>query len=157
YKKIKPAPYDEAISLIWFLENVFYAACGKIVTSLQEHFYDALRKNNPLIEMGFWPGGDRDGNPEVNTETTLRVAAALRGSIIKCYHLDIRKIRRRLTFEGLETILALLEKELYDNIFIPGKRTHLTKEHIISELEKIREILIYQHNGLFLPLVENLL
>src|SRR5690606_33105031 len=35
--------------------------------------------------------------------------------------------------------------------------THLTKEHIISELEKIREILIYQHNGLFLPLVENLL
>lgn len=157
FKKIKPTPYDEAISLIWFLENVFYAACGKIVTSLQDHFYDALRKNNPLIEMGFWPGGDRDGNPEVNTETTLKVAAALRGSIIKCYYLDIRKIRRRLTFEGLETILSQLEKELYDNIFIPGQRTDLTKEHIISELEKVKEIIIYQHNGLFLPMVENLL
>ncbi len=157
FKKIKPTPYDEAISLIWFLENVFYAACGKIVTSLQDHFYDALRKNNPLIEMGFWPGGDRDGNPEVNTETTLKVAAALRGSIIKCYYLDIRKIRRRLTFEGLETILSQLEKELYDNIFIPGQRTDLSKEHIISELEKVKEIIIYQHNGLFLPLVENLL
>ncbi len=157
FKKIKPTPYDEAISLIWFLENVFYAACGKIVTSLQDHFYDALRKNNPLIEMGFWPGGDRDGNPEVNTETTLKVAAALRGSIIKCYYLDIRKIRRRLTFEGLETILSQLEKELYDNIFIPGQRTDLSKEHIIRELEKVKEIIIYQHNGLFLPLVENLL
>lgn len=157
FKKIKPTPYDEAISLIWFLENVFYSACGKIVTSLQDHFYDALRKNNPLIEMGFWPGGDRDGNPEVNTETTLKVATALRGSIIKCYYLDIRKIRRRLTFEGLETILSQLEKELYDNIFIPGQRTALTKEHIIGELEKVKEILIYQHNGLFLSLVENLL
>ena len=157
FKKIKPTPYDEAISLIWFLENVFYAACGKIVTSLQDHFYDALRKNNPLIEMGFWPGGDRDGNPEVNTEITMKVAAALRGSIIKCYYLDIRKIRRRLTFEGLETILSQLEKELYDNIFIPGKRTDLSKEHIIRELEKVKEIIIYHHNGLFLPLIENLL
>ena len=157
FKKIKPTPYDEAISLIWFLENVFYAACGKIVTSLQDHFYDALRKNNPLIEMGFWPGGDRDGNPEVNTEITLKVAAALRGSIIKCYYLDIRKIRRRLTFEGLETILSQLEKELYDNIFIPGQRTDLSKEHIIRELEKVKEIIVYQHNGLFLSMVENLL
>ena len=24
YKKEKPTPYDEAVSLIWFLENVFY-------------------------------------------------------------------------------------------------------------------------------------
>ena len=26
----KPTPYDEAISLIWFLENVFYQAAGRI-------------------------------------------------------------------------------------------------------------------------------
>jgi phosphoenolpyruvate carboxylase len=26
FKKQKPTPYDEAISLVWYLENVFYAA-----------------------------------------------------------------------------------------------------------------------------------
>ena len=26
----KPTPYDEAISLVWYLENVFYAASGRI-------------------------------------------------------------------------------------------------------------------------------
>src|SRR6185436_18237056 len=33
-KKQKPTPYDEAISLLWFLENVFYPASGRILTNL---------------------------------------------------------------------------------------------------------------------------
>ena len=28
YKKEKPTPFDEAVSLIWFLENVFYIKIG---------------------------------------------------------------------------------------------------------------------------------
>ena len=31
FKKQKPTPYDEAISLIWYLENVFYPAAGRIL------------------------------------------------------------------------------------------------------------------------------
>jgi len=31
-KKQKPTPYDEAISLIWYLENIFYHAAGRILT-----------------------------------------------------------------------------------------------------------------------------
>jgi phosphoenolpyruvate carboxylase len=34
-KKQKPTPYDEAISLIWFLENVFYPAAGIILSTLK--------------------------------------------------------------------------------------------------------------------------
>ena len=41
-KKQKPTPYDEAISLIWYLENVFYHACGrKIISSFKDQFPDA--------------------------------------------------------------------------------------------------------------------
>ena len=61
YNKKKPSPYDEAISLIWYLENVFYAAAGQIISSINEQFPHALSDNNPVITMGFWPGGDRDG------------------------------------------------------------------------------------------------
>ncbi len=157
FKKEKPTPYDEAISLIWYLENVFYAAAGRIISFLKNQFPDAVHDNNQIISMGFWPGGDRDGNPFVNAETTLKVAEALRGGIIKCYYLEIRRLRRRLTFKGVDVILTELENKLYDNIFIPGNRTSLTKKEILDTLNKIKEIIIYQHNGLFLHLINNLI
>lgn len=156
-QKQKPTPYDEAISLIWFLENVFYAAAGKITTFIKDKFGNALSQNKSIIQMGFWPGGDRDGNPFVTADITLKVAQALRGSIIKCYYLEIRRIKRRLTFSGIDTILNGLEKQLYDNIFIPGYQTDITTKYILIELEKIKDIIIYQHNGLFLYLVTNLI
>lgn len=156
-KKIKPTPYDEAVSLIWYMENVFYQAGGNIVASLKKRFPDAVTRSNPIFQMGFWPGGDRDGNPFVTTETTLKVADALRGSILKCYYMDVRKLRRRLTFRGLETLLLDLETKLYNNLFVPGYKTQLTKEELIDTLEEVKQIIIHQHNGLFLHLVESLI
>jgi phosphoenolpyruvate carboxylase len=156
FKKQKPTPYDEAVSLIWYLENVFYFAAGRIITFLKNQFPEAISADNPVFTMGFWPGGDRDGNPNVTADTTMKVADALRGAIIKCYYIEIRKLKKRLTFKGVDTILADLEVKLYENIFIPGHRTNLKKEAILEPLEEIRKILIYQHNGLFLHLVDNL-
>ncbi|MEO8109774.1 MAG: phosphoenolpyruvate carboxylase [Ginsengibacter sp.] len=157
FKKEKPTPYDEALSLIWYLENVFFAAAGRILSFMKTQFPDAVHPNNPIFKMGFWPGGDRDGNPFVNTDITLKVADALRGGIIKCYYLEIRRLRRRLTFKGVDVALAELEKQLYNNIFIPGNRTDIKKGDIIDVLKNIRETLIYQHNGLFLYLVDSLI
>ena len=54
-------------------------------------------------------------------------------------------------------ILADLEEKLYKNIFIPEHKTRLTDQEIISPLKEIREILIYQHNSLFLSMVDNLI
>jgi phosphoenolpyruvate carboxylase len=156
-KKQKPTPYDEAVSLIWYLENVFYNATGRIITQLKNQFPELDLSTNPIIKMGFWPGGDRDGNPNVTVETTLKVADALRSSIIKCYYLDVRKLKRRLTFKGIDSILNELELKLYDNIFIPGNRTDLKKEEVLHYLFEIRKIIIHEHNGLFLHLLDNLI
>ncbi len=156
FKHKKPTPYDEAISLIWYLENVFYQAAGRISSFFKNQFPDSVSKNNPLVKMGFWPGGDRDGNPFVTADTTLQVAEALRGGIIKCYYLEIRRLKRRLTFEGVDVLLNELEKKLYNNLFVPGEKTDLTKEEILQTLEEIRNILVYKHNSLFLHLVDNL-
>lgn len=156
-KKKKPTPYDEAISLIWFLENVFYSAAGKILSTIKSRFPDSVDKNNSVIRMGFWPGGDMDGNPFVTSETSLQVAEALRGAIIKCYYLDVRRLKRRLTFAGIDTLLNDLENKLYSNLFLPGIKTDLTSEEILETLEQIKQIIIGQHNGLFLHLVDNLI
>ena len=156
FKHQKPTPYDEAVSLVWYLENVFYAAAGRIASFFKTHFADALPNGHPIVRMGFWPGGDRDGNPFVNAGTTLQVAEALRGGIIKCYYLEIRRLKRRLTFQGVDVLLADLEKKLYNNLFVPGQKTDITQEEILKTLNEIREILIYKHNSLFLHLVNNL-
>jgi len=156
-KKQKPTPYDEAISLIWYLENVFYHACGRIISSLRNQFPHALDKHNAVIKMGFWPGGDRDGNPFVKADTTLRVAEGLRGAIIKCYYQDVRRLKRRLTFKGVDTVLTELEQKLYDNIFIPEGKTELQRHEILDPLVQIKEIIVYQHNSLFVDLVDNLI
>ena len=157
FKKKKPTPYDEAISLVWYLENIFYPAAGRILTNFKNQFGDSFDKNNPVIRMGFWPGGDRDGNPFVTSEITLQVADALRGGIIKCYYIDVRRIRRRLTFEGVEILLQDLENKLYSNLFIPGYKTNLRKEEILDTLLQVKDIIIHQHNGLFLHMVNNLI
>jgi phosphoenolpyruvate carboxylase len=156
-KKKKPTPYDEAISLIWYLENVFYTAAGKILSALKDQFPDAVSENNPVIKMGFWPGGDRDGNPFVTCDITMKVAEALRGAIVKCYYLDVRRLKRRLTFKEVDTIVANLEEKLYANIFIPDHKADLKPSDISEPLKQIREILIYKHNSLFLNLVDNLI
>jgi phosphoenolpyruvate carboxylase len=156
FKNEKPTPYDEAISLLWYLENVFYHAAGRMRSFLKSTLKEAICHTNPVIQMGFWPGGDRDGNPFVSVDITLKVANALRVGILKCYYLDVRRLRRRLTFKGVTKPLAELENKLYENVFIPGQRTSLSQQELIKTLLGVKKTLLSDHNGLFVNLVENL-
>jgi len=147
----KPSPYDEAVSLCWFLENVFYSTAPEIVQSLAEGLEMNLNewKNDRLIVVGFWPGGDRDGNPFVTSDITLRVAARLRESILKCYHRDVRLLRRRLTFHGVSKIMTSIEQKIY------GQRSYANPDQLVEELNAARANLVSEHNGLFLELLDS--
>jgi phosphoenolpyruvate carboxylase len=157
FKKEKPTPYDEAINLIWFLENVFYNAAGQLLSYLKNQFPEAVNPKNPLIRMGFWPGGDRDGNPYVSAETTLKVSEALRGGIVKSYYLEVRRLKKRLTFKGVANVLAELEQRLYNNLFVPGYKADLTKDEMKNTFIQIKDTITKYHNGLFINQVENML
>ena len=154
-KKQKPTPYDEAVSLIWYLENVFYHAAGKILSSLKSQFPNAVSDQNPVIQMGFWPGGDRDGNPFVKSDTTVKVAESLRTALLRCYYFDVRRLKRRLTFKEVDLIIADWEEKLYQELFTPDDAKPFHFADMLKSMLKIREVLIYQNNGLFLNLVDN--
>jgi phosphoenolpyruvate carboxylase len=156
FKKQKPTPFDEAQSLIWYLENVFYEAIGNIASDLKNSFPGENFDLHNLIKMGFWSGGDRDGNPFVTTETTLKTAEALRLAALRCYYRDTRRLKRRLTFTGVDTALAELENKLYADAF-SAKGKDLTKDEILQYLTDIRKMLEEKHNGLFVHLVDNLI
>jgi phosphoenolpyruvate carboxylase len=150
YKKAKPTPYDEAISLIWYLENVFYHSISKIYNYVQQHIYDGEPLENEIIDLGFWPGGDRDGNPFVTTKITLDVAERLRQTILKSYYRDIRRLKRRFTFDGVQEILAKVEKRLYKHVVRSYKKVNFSQKILLSELEAAREIVKTKHNSLFI-------
>lgn len=156
-KKQKPTPYDEAVSLVWFLEYVFYNTAGRIVTALKTEYPELDTNKNPVMAMGFWPGGDRDGNPFVTADITVKVAEELRRAILRCYYKDMRALKRRLTFKNVENRIQELEEKIYDDLFTPGTENNVTKEYILNTLTEVRETIISQHNGLFQHLVENVI
>ena len=95
-KKQKPTPYDEAASLIWYLENVFYQAIGNIASELRSTIEGAVRperldKNGPVVRRRPRRQPFRD---ERNHDASSRHSAA----IIRSYHADVRRLKRRLTF-----------------------------------------------------------
>lgn len=158
FNKKQPSPTDEALNLMWYLENIFYYAVGNIYNTIMNEVFDNKYENqNPFIELGFWPGGDRDGNPFVNAATTIKVAKALRSSIIVCYYRDIRKLKRKLTFSGIDILMNKLEASLYENVFRPDESHPIVKEEIIESLEAIRKKVIEEDHSLYLSSLESLL
>ena len=158
FNKKQPTPTDEALNLMWYLEHVFYQSIGNIYNTIVKDVFDGeYDATNPFIELGFWPGGDRDGNPFVNAATTIKVAQALRSSIIVCYYRDVRKLKRRLTFSGVANLLTELEAALYENVFKPEDSTPISKETIVNCLTTIKEKLINEHHSLYLNRLTQLL
>ena len=155
FKHKKPTPYDEAVSLIWYLENVFYKSFGSIYDYIQQNIFDGKQIDNDIINIGFWPGGDRDGNPFVTPEITLKVAKRLRETIIKNYYRDARRLRRKLTFEGVEERIVVIETELYK--IITHEKSSLTLDFLTSELKDIKQIIIDKHQSLYVDEVNSLL
>ncbi|TRX38330.1 phosphoenolpyruvate carboxylase [Flavobacterium restrictum] len=153
----KPNPFDEAVSLIWYLENVFYNTSGEMVHYLEKNIFNGNSIQNPLIKLGFWPGGDRDGNPFVTTEITLKVAERLRTSILKCYYIEMRSLKRKLTFSGVDVLVTELEHKLYRSVFYSKGEIFLTLEEFKEQLNKIKNIIIDQHQSLYLDELDSLL
>ncbi len=156
-KEVKPTPYDEAVSLIWYLENVFYQAISRIYNYIRSNIYQNEIIENEIVSLGFWPGGDRDGNPFVTTEITLNVAKRLRNTVIKNYYMDVRALKRRLTFKNVAPVIAEIEEKLYETFTSNNEKTAISKKELLSKLLKIRDILITHHQSLFLQELDDLI
>ena len=158
FNKKQPTPYDEAVNLMWYLENILYHSIGNIYNFIEREIFDNdYDTDNPLIELGFWPGGDRDGNPYVNAATTLKVAEALRSAIIVCYYRDVRKLVRRLTFSGVDAMIHSLEEQLYENVFGPKESKHITTKEILQQLNDMRALVVEKHHSLYIQRIDSLI
>jgi phosphoenolpyruvate carboxylase len=150
-KKAKPTPYDEAVSLVWYLENVFYDTAGEMTQFIRKNILKSSEGAN-VIRLGFWPGGDRDGNPFVTTQITLQVADRLRGALLRKYYADIRGLKRKLTFPGVESLVAGIEAKIYRAAYYAEEG--LTTGFLKSALAEIRQIVVAEHQSLYLDEID---
>lgn len=152
YNRQKPTPLDEAASLGWFLENIFYDTLPDVLFRLLRDTGQSVTtfENPRLLELGFWPGGDRDGNPHVTSEVTGETARRLRESVLRCYYREIRRLRRRLTFRGTEDYILKAERTINNTLYYPQQEQYSNCQELLADLLAAREILVTQHDSLFL-------
>ncbi len=170
----RPTPVHEARGILGTLEGVFYNVLPDIVTRILAvaHGRAQLAQHLPPfpnLQVGFWPGGDRDGNPFVTASVTLEVARLLKERVLERHYAAAGALARRLTFDGIhERMLAILERlrVTWLNATDPDDQhlSHATNSRIgpyatASELQQellvLRDSITRDHQSLFLDEVDD--
>lgn len=154
FQSVPPTPYDEAVRQSWYLENVFYHAVPDLYARVAQALDDpaGIYLNPALINIGFWPGGDRDGNPFVDAKTTWHVAERLRATILRCYRREIRDLRRRITFKHVSDILDQLQDQIEFAMLHPEDE-RLSVIELTKRLEEVADLVQQHSNGLYIERV----
>ena len=151
----KPTPLDEAKNIIHILRNVYYDSIGDLFSHIKTNIPQVDFNNYNIVKLGFWPGGDRDGNPFVTTEMTDQVADELRTTLMKCYYKDLKALHQKLSFTALQEPLIGLRKALYNSMFNPNEL--VSYDFLVGELQKIKDLLVSKYFGLYLKDLDALL
>lgn len=163
-KQEKPKPIDEARAILWFMEHVLYG----VLPEVQAKVLDAAGisgeerfSRKAGVELGFWPGGDRDGNPNVDAATTKKVGELLWSTIIKLYIRDIDSLCKRLTFDGVFDGLGAVRGRLESSLrgSDPGSSylAYRSAHELLEDLSAVRTVLIDRHASLFIEDLEGLM
>jgi len=170
----RPTPVEEAERVLDVVADVFYEVLPSIVhrTLLSAYGRSQLVGQLPTLpnlQIGFWPGGDRDGNPFVTSVTTREVARLLKRRVLSRYVESARTLTRRLTFDGAhERAQVVLQRIRATQLVSEGKTAAAGDPESINgyyriaaefqrDLLDLRAIVVSVHDGLFVEDVDDLL
>ena len=170
-KRKRPTPVEEARWGLAIIEDSLWESIPKVYRRLNNIFLKNMGKGLPKnfnpIEFGSWMGGDRDGNPNVTSETTREVILLSRWEASKLYEKELTKLIRSLsmekcskkilkktgkTFEPYRVFLrplrnkirlthSLIEQHLLNKKPLDKKKLLSSREEILKPLRVVRESL----------------
>lgn len=88
-----PSPLDEVRHGLYYLGGPVY----DVVPRLYREMSEVLGLHCPFLHVGSWIGGDRDGNPHVDAETTRATLELHRRTIIENYLREVASLSRELS------------------------------------------------------------
>jgi phosphoenolpyruvate carboxylase len=128
----KPTVLDEVQSLLHFLSGTIYQVAPHLRRALedavQEYYGVPLQaEQTPLLSLGSWVGGDRDGNPAVTAQVTRAAARLARSAVLKRYQEDIQSLGRDLSISARlagasKKLIASIEHDRIELGLQPVKR-----------------------------------
>ena len=143
---------DEVKIGLYYMEHTVFPMIPVVYSRLEDALREAYgeqHKNRipPILFYGSWRGSDRDGNPNVTPELTVRTARLLHDSIVRLYDQKLYDITERLSQSAR---IASFSRELLDSIERDKQSLpDVWKEIRVSdEFEPYRAKITFMHNKL---------
>jgi phosphoenolpyruvate carboxylase len=115
----RPTVVDEVEQGVYFLVNTVWKAVPAILRdvhrAIRKHYGEAM-DIPPMLRYRSWIGSDRDGNPNVTGDVTLRTFERQRMAALRLYYRALRDLRRELSLSDRlvaipPELTASIEKE----------------------------------------------
>ena len=166
----RPSVRDEVSTVLWYLETRLLDASERaratLIHAFEEEFGAERSAPNgrahggsetisliPLIRLGNWVGGDRDGNPFVTPDITLAAARRASHAMLGRYRDELEELARRLSLssrltpasEELRTSLAA-DRELLPAVWEANRKRNedeplrLKASFMAARLDATREL-----------------
>ncbi len=99
----RPSVMHEVSNVLWYLEHRLLELDIAVARSIRRAFLSVFGEPlavPPLVRIGSWVGGDRDGNPHVTPEVTLEAARWTADTVLRLY---VEKLRDLIEALSLST------------------------------------------------------
>jgi phosphoenolpyruvate carboxylase len=105
-RTFQPAVTDEVRTTLYFIDEVLWDVLPQIYEELDlalKQYYPGLQVKHPWLRLASWVGGDRDGNPYVNTEVTAETLRLHRGLAVENHRHALQELSRRVSVSSRRT------------------------------------------------------
>ncbi len=149
-RRDQPDPVDEARSILYFLDEILREGVPELLTEMDlvmRSIGAAIDDSAPPLRFGSWVGGDRDGNPNVTTATTMAVLDLQRSRALRLLISEVEALSSELS---VSTAVRAIDDELAarleaDRSEFPGISARFGA---LSEGEPYRQRLAVMHRRL---------
>lgn len=135
--RTKPTPVQEAEKGTLVLETVLWEAVPEFLRKLDATANEFLGQGLPLtaapVRFASWMGGDRDGNPNVQPNTTRQVCLNNRRKAATLFYKDLQKLESELSIttcsDELRAVVGDAAREPYRALIRPMLQKLLKTQH----------------------------